>query len=587
MPAQSRLWLDTRSSTAFGSFPKASLKGVEEATLKLADGSTAGLTLHTFDGTIPAAAALARSQPRRVLRSAARAPTTKTSRRSATDAARRSSRQPTQPRCSSRRRSRWVSGWRRRRLAVGVHHRRGLARSRSPASSASAPSSWRAARGRRWGGFLNATFGNAAELIIALVALQQRPRRARQGLDHRQHRRQPAAGARRCRSSSAAWAGARRSSIARGATTPRRCCSSRVVALVMPAVFDLVALRHARRASPPAIDRLSFWSAIVLIVAYAGSLIYAFTAQRDLFRSTPRRRARRAAAADRRRRRRARRRHAADDGAGGAPGRRAGAGARRASGSPSCSSASSSSRIIGNAAEHYSAVTAARRDEMTLAVEIAVGSSAQIALLVAPALVLYSFAIGRPMSLLFNAFEIAAIALSVLATVDRGRRRREQLGRRAAAAVGLSHPRAGLLFRPRPRLERRVDAIMRSRMGDLSDRLIAELVDAVRGAAPQGSRRPAARRLPHRRHREGHRARLHRAAARARQRQRPADHALHQQRRRQRHRRPRHPRRRSATSSAAASRSRSSCRAWRTRWARSCCRRPATGGGSRSRIRGS
>jgi Ca2+:H+ antiporter len=72
--------------------------------------------------------------------------------------------------------------------------------------------------------------------------------------------------------------------------------------------------------------------------------------------------------------------------------------------------------LIGNAAEHYSAVTAARRDEMTLAVEIAVGSSAQIALLVAPALVLYSYAIGRPMTLLFNAFEITAIALSVLAT---------------------------------------------------------------------------------------------------------------------------------------------------------------------------
>jgi len=71
--------------------------------------------------------------------------------------------------------------------------------------------------------------------------------------------------------------------------------------------------------------------------------------------------------------------------------------------------------LIGNAAEHYSAVTAAWRDEMTLAVEIAVGSSAQIALLVAPALVLYSFAIGRPMTLLFNAFEITAIALSVLA----------------------------------------------------------------------------------------------------------------------------------------------------------------------------
>jgi Ca2+:H+ antiporter len=72
--------------------------------------------------------------------------------------------------------------------------------------------------------------------------------------------------------------------------------------------------------------------------------------------------------------------------------------------------------IIGNAAEHYSAIIAARRDQMTLAVEISVGSSAQIALFVSPAVVLYSYAIGRPMTLLFNAFEIAAIALSVLAT---------------------------------------------------------------------------------------------------------------------------------------------------------------------------
>jgi Ca2+:H+ antiporter len=70
--------------------------------------------------------------------------------------------------------------------------------------------------------------------------------------------------------------------------------------------------------------------------------------------------------------------------------------------------------VIGNAAEHYSAIMAARRDRMTLAVEIAVGSSAQIALLVGPAVVLYSFAIGKPMSLLFNPFEITAIALSVV-----------------------------------------------------------------------------------------------------------------------------------------------------------------------------
>ena len=44
--------------------------------------------------------------------------------------------------------------------------------------------------------------------------------------------------------------------------------------------------------------------------------------------------------------------------------------------------------LVGNAAEHYSAVTAARNNEMTLALEISVGSSAQIALMVAPVLVL-------------------------------------------------------------------------------------------------------------------------------------------------------------------------------------------------------
>jgi Ca2+:H+ antiporter len=44
-----------------------------------------------------------------------------------------------------------------------------------------------------------------------------------------------------------------------------------------------------------------------------------------------------------------------------------------------------------------------------------VGSSAQIALMVAPVLVLLSYALGSPMSLVFNAFEIAAIGLSVFA----------------------------------------------------------------------------------------------------------------------------------------------------------------------------
>jgi len=70
--------------------------------------------------------------------------------------------------------------------------------------------------------------------------------------------------------------------------------------------------------------------------------------------------------------------------------------------------------IVGNAAEHSSAVLMARRDKMDLAFAIAAGSSTQIALFVAPVLVFASLAMGRPMTLVFNAFEIVAVALSVL-----------------------------------------------------------------------------------------------------------------------------------------------------------------------------
>jgi Ca2+:H+ antiporter len=73
--------------------------------------------------------------------------------------------------------------------------------------------------------------------------------------------------------------------------------------------------------------------------------------------------------------------------------------------------------LVGNAAEHYSAVSAALDNEMTLALEISIGSSAQIALMVAPVLVLASSALGHPMSLVFNAFEITAVILSVSVVV--------------------------------------------------------------------------------------------------------------------------------------------------------------------------
>ena len=70
--------------------------------------------------------------------------------------------------------------------------------------------------------------------------------------------------------------------------------------------------------------------------------------------------------------------------------------------------------IVGNAAEHFSAVTMARKNKMDLAFTIATASSTQIALFVAPVLVIVSFLFGKPMSLVFNAFEVTGIALAVL-----------------------------------------------------------------------------------------------------------------------------------------------------------------------------
>ncbi|MEO8475451.1 MAG: calcium/proton exchanger [Actinomycetota bacterium] len=68
--------------------------------------------------------------------------------------------------------------------------------------------------------------------------------------------------------------------------------------------------------------------------------------------------------------------------------------------------------IIGNAAEHSSAVMFALRNKVDITLEIAIGSSTQIALFVAPALVFISLAVGHPMSFVFSTFEVAAVGLS-------------------------------------------------------------------------------------------------------------------------------------------------------------------------------
>jgi Ca2+:H+ antiporter len=71
--------------------------------------------------------------------------------------------------------------------------------------------------------------------------------------------------------------------------------------------------------------------------------------------------------------------------------------------------------IVGNAAEHWVALLVAYKNKMNLAVNIAIGSSAQVALFVAPVLVLASFVLGPvPMPAVFNGFEVAAMLLAVL-----------------------------------------------------------------------------------------------------------------------------------------------------------------------------
>ena len=70
--------------------------------------------------------------------------------------------------------------------------------------------------------------------------------------------------------------------------------------------------------------------------------------------------------------------------------------------------------FFGNAAEHFTAVIVAGKDKMDLSVAIAVGSSVQIALFAAPLMVLFAWALGVPLTLEFGMLETAATFLSVL-----------------------------------------------------------------------------------------------------------------------------------------------------------------------------
>lgn len=260
------------------------------------------------------------------------------------------------------------------------------------------------------GGLLNATFGNAAELVIALV-----------GLSMGKHEVVKASitgsiiGNVLLVLGAAMAAGGFKHSIQRFSGTGARSYASMLLlaaaALVAPAVF------HYLGGSASAERDLSLEISVVLILTYVASLLFTLKTHRNLFQGGDG--------------------EGADDehGPSWSVGRSvavlAGATALIAVvaewmvGSVEHAAHSLGMNnvfvgvivvaIVGNAAEHSTALVVALKNRMELAVGIALGSSIQIALFVAPVLVFASYLIGpSPMDLVFTPAEVIAIVMAVL-----------------------------------------------------------------------------------------------------------------------------------------------------------------------------
>jgi Ca2+:H+ antiporter len=269
------------------------------------------------------------------------------------------------------------------------------------------------------GGFLNVTFGNAPELIIAFFALNE-------GL-------QEVVKASLIGSilgnillvmGAAMFIGGRKRERQffdrTAANVTALMLLLAVVALIMPALFELVQGSGLPRPDAEAVnydsdvERLSVGVALVLLATYVAGLFFSLKTHKDLFNPE----------------------HGPEDHVAEPWSIRrsvlmlAGAGVAVGVMSEilvgSISEASESIglspffvgiivvAIVGNAAEHWVAIYFAARDKMDLAVNIAIGSSAQIALFAAPVLVLLSLVVGDfPMALVFNGFELGAVVLAV------------------------------------------------------------------------------------------------------------------------------------------------------------------------------
>jgi Ca2+:H+ antiporter len=270
------------------------------------------------------------------------------------------------------------------------------------------------------GGLLNVTFGNAPELIIALFALGE-------GL-------QEVVKASIIGSilgnillvlGAAMLVGGigrdRQYFSATAANVQSLMLFLAAAAMVMPAIFELVegtglpSVNAERVDYGSTVEHLSFAVAVVLAATYVAGLLFSLRTHRDIFNPPEDRR---------------------EDTTFGWSARRSVAmlaiagvavGVMSEVLVGSISEASQSVglseffigviviAIVGNAAEHWVAVLVAHKNRMNLAVNIAIGSSAQVALFVAPILVFASFVLGpEPMALVFNGFEMGAILFAVL-----------------------------------------------------------------------------------------------------------------------------------------------------------------------------
>jgi Ca2+:H+ antiporter len=274
------------------------------------------------------------------------------------------------------------------------------------------------------GGLVNVTFGNAPELIIALFALGD-------GLQEVVKASLVGSivgnallvlGAAML---AGGWRRARQTFERTAAQTQAGMLLLTVVALALPSVLELAGhvslptITETRRHFGVGVEEVSISVALVLIATYLAGLFFSLRTHRDLFNPQG---------------------DSGDDARHAWSVRRsvlalAAAGilvavmsellvgsiehASHALGVSQFFVGASVVAIVGNAAEHYVAVVAATKDKMDLAVNIAIGSGAQIGLFVAPILVLVSFGVGPfPLALVFNPYEIAALlAAGLVATV--------------------------------------------------------------------------------------------------------------------------------------------------------------------------